>query len=674
MDIMKRLLRRPAATALWLAMVILMTVFLTVGTALYYSSSGLAKEMDRNHTAIAVRPEAVPTIIEAEPGRVVYSLPERKFTETDADWFRGLDSVKAVRSHTFSNATSEAFAPIIGLDKYTGWSTKADSEPYCDAVLVGRVVGLSAAGGLLEIGVEYEEAILLNPEFEEAEKVLKYTKNLSVTGRYPFDWNREDPDAEYSALREFREYFVVGESYVFCGRYLPSNKLELGRVYFKDGVLIGYGVDESALTLAVEQWYGDVPEDHEDSYWYSHPDETPQPYTPPDPETKPREEDYYISSRPAAEKLDCEPSAFIDSEGRDIWREYREKWEEQQHLLTVIGTDRLETFYVFLTGDAVIIDGRSFTEEEYANGGKAIILSEAMAQRTGLSVGDTVVLKQDTAEVPPFDPHAEGIDPFPDKSYGEEEQFTLVGIYRLQADWGSSVFDINPNVVFIPRSAQRPGAIGELETETGEADAQYSDVCGMNLSIELVNGAVDDFLLELERSPYTGQFYTFDQGLEAAQRDLNGLASSSFKMTLLACAGWALLLAVFLLLYQNAQRRNMGVMRSLGASPRRTGGYLFASGLIVAAAGVAIGTVISGIVLNVVQSRILDEVLSSVDRTAYGGALVISEERIAEMAASCSPKAWQLAAFAAAQLAAIAAVLGIQARSLAEKLPRKLLD
>lgn len=78
----------------------------------------------------------------------------------------------------------------------------------------------------------------------------------------------------------------------------------------------------------------------------------------------------------------------------EIWKDYLAAWEKQQHSLPVVGTERLETVYSFLTNRASIIEGRSFTEEEYASGARVLILSEKMAARQNLKVGDKLTLQQ----------------------------------------------------------------------------------------------------------------------------------------------------------------------------------------------------------------------------------------------------------------------------------------
>ncbi|MBR0135596.1 MAG: ABC transporter permease [Clostridia bacterium] len=679
MDIKKRLFRRPLTTVLWLIMVIIMTVFFTVGGSLWYSSARLAQTLDKSHTAIAVRSDPGIVNTTVYHGVKIEETEQRTFTQADVDALRAMPSVKEVRSHTLTAGTSESFLPILDINKYRSWTRDSKTDAYNDITICGKVKRIVRAPSYIFCEAEVIEVLLYDPEFEDAVKSLKNYGWFQIRSYAPETegvW--ECPESQYI------EY---GKNYVFSGTLemgMPMT-LDLGYSTLIDGMLMAQKIDTAAYRIAIDKWEEGAPQPaHEDSYYEQHPDETPEP---PDPEwvaMHPKIEDYLSSEYlPAVARMYGSPNLFFDSTANDIWREYRDSWERQHHSLPLIGTDKLESFFAFQSGNALIIDGRSFTEEEYSSGARSIIISERTAKRSGLSVGDKVMMSQYSL----IDPDADEDETkeYTSKLYnnpdiamlslnvesGPEEEFTVVGIYRLNVSWAEGSFSITPNTAFIPRAAQGEGAFGVIPAVS---DAKSGDIYGVYLSVELKNGSVDDFRLEIADSPYAGQFFPYDQGYEAVQKNINGLASSSLKLSLLAAIGWALFLLLFLLMYQAAQKNNLGVMRSVGAKPKKALSYLFWSGLIVAAVGILIGTLISSLILKTVQNRIIGDSLASIDRTAYGGTLIISEEALAQMVRASTPGAVHLAVFALAQLALIALLIFIQAKALSGRRPRALLS
>ena len=101
-----RLLRKPVTTSLWLILCAAVSAFLLMGISLWYSTGQLSRTLSESHTAIAVRTDQS---IVGEP---------RYFTQADKEWFEGLDSVKAVRSHTLSAAVSPSFSPLVEISRF----------------------------------------------------------------------------------------------------------------------------------------------------------------------------------------------------------------------------------------------------------------------------------------------------------------------------------------------------------------------------------------------------------------------------------------------------------------------------------------------------------------------------------------------------------------------------
>ena len=719
MTVWKRLFRKPVTTLLWLVFVAVMTGFLSAAAALWDSTVRLSDTLDKNHTAIAVRTDPAVTFLGSGNG-ATYSIDTRVFTQKDAEAIEALPGVKAVRSHTVAGCSSPALHPFIDVRRELSWRASGNETPYMQAVFAGKLKEMTTKSGMhpwkadiqnpLYLLFELDEILLMNEEYTELMETIRFGGGFS----YVIDLDA-DPEAA--------SYFVEGEHYVVAGTFDPRmvdngwqtafNPEAVSRIgptyYTLTGTIArqadGYLEDVSDLrrwSWEDGKWVYDgekdtfPPEENPFGFWL-HPEGS-------DEQTEPEQPQKYIY--PAAERYEGDPNAFFEQTQHELWRTYRDAWEKQNHSMVAIGTDRLETVFSFLTGEAIIIDGRSFTEEEYQTGAKVMLISEITANLSNLSVGDTVPLSQypskwlrslDAVERqnnPDIDDFRFGVP------YGAEEPFTVVGIYQLPSAWSDGAFSFTTNTVFMPRSAQIADAYPEIEPyreptilhREGETitlpdggtltvsdgdmqiDNNNKDVYGLYLTVELINGHVDEFLLALEDSPYAGQFYAYDQGFEEVQKNLIALGSSTAQLVWIALGGWGLLLLLYLLMYQSAQKKNIGVMRSLGASPKTTAAYLMLSGMVVAAAGIALGMVLSRVTLGVMQDHVLSDMLSGIDRTAYGGVPVISEEALQNMVRASTPGVWETAMFAVAEFVVIGVAVWLHAAVLVHRNPRKLME
>lgn len=687
MTVWKRLTRKPLTTLLWLVFAALMTGFLSAAAALWYSTEKLSDSLDKSHTAIAVRSDPGSVIVRSGKDLLV-SGDTRSFTMEDVEAIESLSGVKKVRIHTVAGCSSPAFHPFIDIRRELGWRSSDDSSAYYHAVFAGKLVAkdttiarhpwYSAYQKPLYLLFELDDALLLNDEYAEPFETMQYTGGFS----YLIDLS-EDPDAA--------DYFVEGEHYVVTGIYDPGS--------FDMGWTINLNPDQGI------SWAGPVyhslvggPVVRRDGYLEDASERTRM--------TEDGQIYFDDAVWPAAERFDGDADAFFASTPNDVWRTYRDAWQYHNHAMVSIGTERLETVFSFLTGEAVIIEGRSFTEEEYKTGAKVLVISEITAKLSNLHVGDTVPFSQfelpgDTMNFIKNSEHQNNprIDGFfLDTEYTEPETFTVVGIYRLPMAWSEGTYAFTTNTVFLPRGAQIADAYPKLEPyreptvfrrsdETVafeneavgmivDGDLLYDDnnldIYGLYLSVELQNGSVEEFQLALEDSPYCRQLFVYDQGFETVQENLNELSFSTARLLLIALGGWVLLLLLYLLMYQSAQKKNVGIMRSLGATPGAATSYLVLSGMIVATVGILIGTVLSRVVLGVVQEHVYVDMLGTIDRTAHGGALVISEEALKAMVDASTPGVRLTALCALAQFGVIGVGVWIHAAVVSRMSPRTL--
>ncbi|MBR4435360.1 MAG: ABC transporter permease [Clostridia bacterium] len=666
MNSAKRLLRKPLLTLIWILLVSVMTGFLAVGSSLFLSTNKLAKTLDSSHTAIAVRAEPEEHIEYAEDGTKLYSYADGTFTLEDKAAIEAFPSVKKVRSHILTGGTSPSFNPIIDIQRALSWRAEGQLSPYWNTIIVGRVHSTGVEDGHYNsIGVNVEEFYLVNSELSEAVLAVQAVGGMLVVF-----------DAEGTGFEDWESCFEMGERYIFSGQFEPQwITYSFGRIGDEQGALhMMYWPGQIEMHDGVMMSVYDmmmINEDGEQLHW-------------------PNDGKYPLWSFPLFAKLEGDMSAdeFFSTTDKQVWRDYRDALELQQHSLPVIGTDKLETTYAFLTEKARIVEGRTFTDEEYEQGAKVMVVSDRMAKLGGISVGDTVNMRQyicvgsDLSSLgytlrndPMNNP---GIGDFDmNNEYGPEEEFTVVGIYHLVNDWTEASFAFTPNTVFIPRSAQIEGGFGEIrseeESKTNIAGFDITrNLYGVYLSIEINNGMVDDFRKSIEETRFAGEFFAFDQGFETVQKSFNGLSVSARRILILSIIGWLLFLPLFLILFQGHQKSNVGIMRSLGSKPYKQTLYLFISGMTVVVIGVAIGTLLSKKVLDLMQTKILKDAFEGLDKSTSPASLEIAQKSLEDMVSGSALPMKTLVVIGLMQIAAFTVPVIIHAIALAHTSPRKL--
>ena len=673
MDIKIRLTRKPLTTALWTILTAAMALLLSVGAAMMYSSGSLVDILDGYHTSIAVRTDRTNSEQETVlPNGVLFSgivYEDKSFDEQDAAYFESLDCVEEVYFHSMSAAHCPDFVPAISGMRFADFN-----ESYEYIVLVGEVTELT---GSVDYGAVYD------PDRKDVGiyGVLHIEEILLQNGKQTRRSEESDEYLNfYLGVYKGQESFVqIGQRYVFLGTYDP--------------LIHGYGLPDFGLEInTLHPWINQPGEtelvgdtlmyvdyrDYEKRWGYGYND-APAVYGLP--AVKP------ITGTVEEFLADPENAAFVQA---------LERLEKQNHSLVVMGTENVDAVYAFTTNNANITQGRSFTDQEYISGEKVCILSETVANASGIAVGDTITLEQflcaennSSVDDEPYDwkqnnPNIGRVNIRTE--YAPAEEFTVVGLYRQRDEWGDSSYAFSPNTVFIPKSAQIAGAYGgpsrEEITDTwvdenGATQNITEQVCdgtfGIYFSMKLKNGRVGDFedLMESDER-FRGQFLTVDQGFGAVMEKLEAINASTLKLTGIAVLGWLLLLALFVLLYQGAQRKNLGIMRSLGAAPKTAADYLFKSGLTVAAVGFTIGTAVSLAVIQVVQSRLLENAVAELpSKYSLGG---LSDDAVRVMTQETQLPIWLLLLLAAGQIALFALALRIQARNTARKNPRELLQ
>lgn len=664
-----RWIRRPVVSVLWLAALTAAALLLTVGSGVSWSVSGLRDYMDQHFTSVAVLTRTQEQMQEVENALSVGGVGEVRsapvLTKRGVEQISSMPQVRMVDVRGLTAAYSPSLCPVSSAETEKAYRTELDT-PYNQVMLVWRVLQAETTRTPQEMDTTDLDGQVHT--YTEVRTEGKVAVEQVIASHEAYDIPQEIDLNMLYVSEDLEDCVQVGERYLFYGAYDAGLQHSLlDQIYESAGEERGYtpslyvsdGVDLTASYLQEDGTYCFVSSG----------------------EIEPRFPSYALISGDVDE--------FFADPSHGLWQKTREEMEITLHSVPLLGTNCLESVYGFQQGDSYLMRGRSFTQEEYRTGAPVCIISEAVAQTSGLSVGDTLAISQYEAVmnyaqysslngyVPTTGQLQRSVstgrtelnNPFirPYLSqYGfatQEETFTVVGIYRQEQWWDSAAsFAMTPNVMFAPSKAL--------------ADcAYYGDAGGVYLSVVLQNGLAQDFQQFVAGVTTEGQWLVDDQNYTQVKDGVDQLKSAAQILIAACVVGWGVIVLFYLVLCQGGERRNLGIMLSVGAGKKRAVRYLVGSGFCMAAIGTLLGMALSRAVERAVLDTVLSVSMEQASSTAMSSAGQLDTQLIAQALAQGSGTSWQaIAMMAVISLGVLGAVLLLQGWFLCRQRPKKLME
>ena len=286
---------------------------------------------------------------------------------------------------------------------------------------------------------------------------------------------------------------------------------------------------------------------------------------------------------------------YLETEQGRIWKEEIIPSFEVNHAsATVMLTDNLETMYNFNTGDASILEGRSFEQAEYQNGDSVCLVSASYAKLNGYDIGDSISLDYYDTGFSQMNYDLGGyygrqgitVQRLPltaENRMDIQKDYTIVGIYTAP-EWTAGQHSFHADTIFVPK-ASVPG----MEAYSGESLPMLS-------AITIQNGSIDAFEAHMAANDKAGAYLYFDQGYTEAAATVQTLIDNAMRLMLVGVAMFLLASMLFLLLFARRVSAVMRSMRLLGVPKRKTWleslAVLFAQELTAVAVGNALAVVL----------------------------------------------------------------------------------
>lgn len=720
MNVWIRLFRRPVATVAWLLILVAMASFLGVGGSLLYSTYAMEASLDSQYTTIAIRGGTTTD----EDGNQVF--PGALLAE-ELEALKALPSVEMVDMRTLTGAYIPELTARLGLRDWANVKTKekfhqmdvdinnqTTNVSYNEMVLVGTVEEVRSAirdphnyydlsavglGSDLQstcafVTMNVEQVLSAHPTYHifETEEYSEYCGKVFLE---VYLWASEETP-----------FFETGKRYIVSGSYDPSchgrekNGLSTPHEMFLPWVNLNVRNRASASSIILQE------EDRLVAYRQG--ESEAELSVPDEAGNMINRETFTQISDPMVIAQEVTGNLETLLEKNPDWQQWIQETEQMQHAFPVLGTENLETMQCFLTNAATVTQGRTFTQEEYDTGAKVLMLSEELAQAGNIQVGDTLTLNQflcDTGEWtnPSLSWCGTPLEMLnePDVGYRplangmeEEEAFTVVGIYRMERSWEDTAYSITPNTIFMPQKAQLAGGYGGCDVmeyvttmitriyndgTTEEVlenipNTKYRGTYGVFLSVKVKNGHMADFQEEVTAAGLEHlNFVTLDQDYASAVASVHQAQSQSLKLFGIIALCWVVLLMLYLMLFQGKQQKNLGIMRSLGATTSQTRGYLFGGGILPALVGVGLGAALSGTVSKLLYSQLSQFLFQADTSVSHSGGQAMTGELADGILTLSTLPLGKLLLLVLAQLLVIAVLLWFQSWILSRKKPRLLI-
>ena len=306
-------------------------------------------------------------------------------------------------------------------------------------------------------------------------------------------------------------------------------------------------------------------------------------------------------ARAGIARLNGSVEQFLESEENAIWRETADVIEINNHAFPVIATDNLMSIAPFGLQEAFISDGQAFTKNDYENGSAVCLISETLAARSSLNVGDNIKIKFYEADeyLPGAFPSLKSANPGASffstyKGFSSDGiEFKIVGLYRQKQEWSDGPYAFTPNTIFVPKAS----VVGQTTTNDS----------GIFYSLLLKNGAQEKVEAYLAENGYEGLLAYYDQGYSDISDNLTKFFSTSVKILLVGIVGWIVFLIVFLFMFPAQQKTEAERMWTLGAPRFLVIRNYIANGIGVPLPGIVVGGALSFVLVQIVLQKLSEQ-------------------------------------------------------------------
>ena len=231
--------------------------------------------------------------------------------------------------------------------------------------------------------------------------------------------------------------------------------------------------------------------------------------------------------------------------------------------VVVNSTDNLMAMYPFHQEKQYIVEGRSFTDEEYISGERVIVISDLVAARLGKTVGDELKL----AFIPP-DESGSAPNYWAGNGFTNQSDFTIVGI--------TNSVDENEWYVYIPKAVGAPFSVDPIGYTVGQAIVKNAEAAEFAARVDPLMQS--RFILTMYDQGYANVAVPFTTILNIAK----------ILTAIIAFVEFAVLIFFgYLFIYR--QRETGETLLILGAGKTWVSGYFILSAGVIALFATLIG-------------------------------------------------------------------------------------
>ncbi len=554
---LKAVLRTPLKTFLFLILIVSVTAFACVGIGMWDSGSRLVR----------VAEDAFTTTASIEYGELEESMSQ-SYIEVMAQELSGFDY-----SRLSSSSAVEEFDRHFEMGGYIeGLELPRGVMRYSDSAVFRFVVSTVAEIEYYNEETQKDETYLeiyahllesyYGGDSEPIEETLIFIK---IDGRMIYDDSQEswwtwEPHREPSQERlneRIKEVFQRGHEFIAYGTTYRSSE------HSEDS-------SEAPITLTISSFDTDLIEL--------------------------QDTDRYFYLVPLWDITDYED--YESHHKFEIFSNMAKSLTVRRHALAVHPTRNVESLPVFYSGETEILEGgRFFTEEEYSKGARSIIISEYVAKRLEVGVGDKLNMSTFLADE---ESQVAALSFRSDADFVDNGDYEIVGIYRM--------IEGENHRVYIPYPINAPY---EIKTGLGQSVA----------SVTLKNGMAEQYMDDISPHLLPDMRVTIsDQGYSEVISPIVAMNRTAMLLSVLGVGCCVAALILFTHLYVSRQRDTIVIMESLGTGKARTLLYIIFSLVIIVllatAVGVYSGSIISQRVADAAYARSAQKALNDASFTS----------------------------------------------------------